>query len=163
MHRPTALSRTSFASRWCMRCSRSVRWCCCWRGAGTGHPSLSRLRRDCTSSCWQVCCGSQSGAHQSIGHQTVRLPPQHHRVRRSLVAHSFFDRTPTGRILNRFSHDIDQIDALVSRVLSSEFEFAIRSLTAMTTCVWILPPIGARSTSNTACACLVSAYHADSS
>jgi ABC-type multidrug transport system fused ATPase/permease subunit len=39
---------------------------------------------------------------------------------------SFFDRTPTGRILNRFSHDIDQIDALVSRVLSSEFEFAVR-------------------------------------
>jgi ABC-type multidrug transport system fused ATPase/permease subunit len=54
---------------------------------------------------------------------------------------SFFDVTPTGRILNRFSHDVDQIDALISRALSEQGEFTLRALMAVTVCVYLIPVI----------------------
>jgi ATP-binding cassette subfamily C (CFTR/MRP) protein 1 len=40
------------------------------------------------------------------------------RVLRFPVA--FFDRTPTGRILNRFAHDIDQVDTTISQALEQQ-------------------------------------------
>jgi ATP-binding cassette subfamily C (CFTR/MRP) protein 1 len=55
---------------------------------------------------------------------------------------SFFDKTPTGRILNRFSSDIDQIDALLSQSLSGQCEFTVRALTAVAVCVYVVPPVG---------------------
>jgi ABC-type multidrug transport system fused ATPase/permease subunit len=54
---------------------------------------------------------------------------------------SFFDRTPTGRILNRFSSDIDQIDALLSQSLSAQCEFTVRAATAISVCIFVVPPV----------------------
>lgn len=46
------------------------------------------------------------------------------------------------RILNRFSSDIDQIDALLSQSLSGQCEFTVRAVTAISVCVYVVPPVG---------------------
>ncbi len=47
---------------------------------------------------FNCCCGASILIHQRLLHQVMRSPM------------SFFDTNPTGRIINRFSADIDTID-----------------------------------------------------
>jgi ABC-type multidrug transport system fused ATPase/permease subunit len=41
---------------------------------------------------------------------------------------NFFDVTPTGRILNRFAHDVDQVDTQISQALEQQMEWSLRGL-----------------------------------
>ena len=66
---------------------------------------------------WLLCSISGSKIlHQSMLESVLRAPMQ------------FFETTPIGRILNRFSNDIYRIDAIMFRVLDSFFSTSIKVL-----------------------------------
>eukprot|EP01051_Picozoa_sp_SAG22_P002272 SAG22_NODE_100_length_20558_cov_10.189305_7_plen_738_part_00 len=51
----------------------------------------------------------------------------------------FFDVTPTGRILNRFAHDVDQVDSTISAALEQQMEWTLRAVVALALVAAILP------------------------
>eukprot|EP01052_Picozoa_sp_SAG31_P031802 SAG31_NODE_3412_length_4303_cov_2.825167_2_plen_448_part_00 len=53
----------------------------------------------------------------------------------------FFDQTPTGRILNRFAHDVDQVDTQISQALEQQMEWTLRAAIALLLVAMILPII----------------------
>lgn len=52
---------------------------------------------------------------------------------------SFFDSNPIGRILNRFSKDIDQMDVMLPITAQDFLQIAFVALGALATIAWILP------------------------
>ncbi|KAK9542217.1 hypothetical protein VZT92_000096 [Zoarces viviparus] len=54
---------------------------------------------------------------------------------------SFFDTTPTGRILNRFSKDQEEVDAVLPLIIDPFLQFALLSTFTVITISVVLPPI----------------------
>lgn len=51
------------------------------------------------------CVRAASNLHNNLLHQTMRLPM------------AFFDTTPLGRIVNRFSRDVDTVDNILPQIM----------------------------------------------
>ena len=69
------------------------------------------------------------GIHTRLLNRVLRFPLE------------FFDTTPTGRILNRFAHDVDQVDTQISQALEQQMEWSLRAAIALVLVCSILPPI----------------------
>uniref|UniRef100_A0A914IDL3 ABC-type glutathione-S-conjugate transporter n=1 Tax=Globodera rostochiensis TaxID=31243 RepID=A0A914IDL3_GLORO len=65
----------------------------------------------------------------------------HERMLRSILRSpiSFFDVTPLGRILNRFSKDVDNLDSAIPRSLSSFIQTVFASMQTLVTIVYATP------------------------
>jgi ABC-type multidrug transport system fused ATPase/permease subunit len=66
--------------------------------------------------------------HSDLLERVLRLPM------------SFFEVQPLGRILNRFSSDIDQVDTGVDSQLNMALEAALKCVTALAMATYVLPP-----------------------
>ncbi|KAJ1562096.1 hypothetical protein HK096_002098, partial [Nowakowskiella sp. JEL0078] len=65
----------------------------------------------------------------------------HHLIKRILGASTaFFDKTPTGRILNRFTRDISAIDGDVNNITGRFFEIIVFFVSVVATVCYIMPP-----------------------
>ncbi|MBW0487072.1 hypothetical protein O181_026787 [Austropuccinia psidii MF-1] len=75
-------------------------------------------------------CAVRSGKvlHDEMFHRVLRAPM------------SFFDTTPVGVILNRFSRDVFVIDEVLARVFSSFFRTSASVISVVAVVSWTLPP-----------------------
>lgn len=71
---------------------------------------------------------ASSNLHQSLLDTVMRLPM------------AFFETNPLGRVLNRFTTDIDNVDSSVDGSLNMALEGTLRTITTLTISCAILPP-----------------------